>query len=82
MTRPIDLPSEYRSRASKGGQAPDRTRFVDPWSEAPLIRYLAHLRHQYSGMGWRTQRMVSPLLSNRSLCSGVSVQNQGVQRLV
>lgn len=51
MTRPIDLPSEYRSRASKGGQAPDRTRFVDPWSEAPLIRYLAHLRHQYSGIG-------------------------------
>ena len=51
MTRPIDLPAEYHSRASKGGQAPDRSRFVDPWSEAPLIRYLAHLRHQYSAIG-------------------------------
>ena len=61
MSRSPDFPPEYVARIARGGRAPDRERFVDPWADGPLIRYLAHLRHQYAHMGISHPRTGEPI---------------------
>ena len=61
MSPPTDLSSEYAMRAARGGCPPEVDGFVDPWSEGPLIRYMAHLRHQYSHIGISHPRSGAPI---------------------
>ena len=61
MSPPTDLSSEYAMRAARGGRPPAVDGFIDPWSEGPLIRYMAHLRHQYSHIGISHPRSGAPI---------------------